>query len=245
MQAPRRSWKERAFYLSYWSEKGDEKEALLGGLMRFLVPQKYFVVRRPGLERLGSQDRAGLVEPGPGSGLHRESRRTKAAAARALRHAAVAARRLSCCAPMRRRRRSRSSSTCRCRGGGGRGRPALRRAHRLPHGPVRPPDAPASSRPWRGARGLTPVEPQGRGRSRRRPAAPRGGIAPPWALAMEAAAVPAALPDALPVGARPGLPDRRLRSVEALAAAARHRRCAGRQAVQSRPGSPGFPGPCC
>src|SRR5208282_5981192 len=25
MQAPRRSWKERAFYLSYWSEKGAEK----------------------------------------------------------------------------------------------------------------------------------------------------------------------------------------------------------------------------
>jgi len=44
MQAPRRSWKERAFYLSYWSEKGAEKEVLLGGLMRFLVPQKYFVV---------------------------------------------------------------------------------------------------------------------------------------------------------------------------------------------------------
>ena len=44
MQEPRRSWKERAFYLSYWSEKGTEKEALLGGLMRFLVPQKYFVI---------------------------------------------------------------------------------------------------------------------------------------------------------------------------------------------------------
>ena len=43
-QKPRRSWKERAFYLSYWSEKGDEKEGLLGGLMRFLVPQKYFVI---------------------------------------------------------------------------------------------------------------------------------------------------------------------------------------------------------
>ena len=44
MQAPRRSWRERAFYLSYWSERGDEKEVLLGGLMRFLVPQKYFVI---------------------------------------------------------------------------------------------------------------------------------------------------------------------------------------------------------
>jgi O-antigen biosynthesis protein len=44
IQEARVSWKERAFYLSYWSEAGDEKEALLGGLMRFLVPQKYFVV---------------------------------------------------------------------------------------------------------------------------------------------------------------------------------------------------------
>ncbi|MDE2229737.1 MAG: glycosyltransferase [Alphaproteobacteria bacterium] len=44
MHTSRRSWRERAFYLSYWSEKGDEKELLLGGLMRFLVPQKYFVI---------------------------------------------------------------------------------------------------------------------------------------------------------------------------------------------------------
>ncbi len=43
-QKPRRSWRERAFYLSYWSEQGAEKEALLGGLMRFLAPQKYFVI---------------------------------------------------------------------------------------------------------------------------------------------------------------------------------------------------------
>jgi len=44
MQEPRRAWKERAFYLSYWSEQGAEKEALLDGLMRFLIPQKYFVI---------------------------------------------------------------------------------------------------------------------------------------------------------------------------------------------------------
>jgi GT2 family glycosyltransferase len=44
LQTPRRSWRERAFYLSYWSEKGEDKEVLLGGLMRFLMPQKYFVV---------------------------------------------------------------------------------------------------------------------------------------------------------------------------------------------------------
>jgi hypothetical protein len=42
-QIPRLDWRERAFYLSYWSERGDEKELLLGGLMRFLTPQKYFI----------------------------------------------------------------------------------------------------------------------------------------------------------------------------------------------------------
>src|SRR5689334_3733863 len=43
-QPPRIAWRERAFYLSYWSERGDEKELLLGALMRFLSPQKYFIV---------------------------------------------------------------------------------------------------------------------------------------------------------------------------------------------------------
>ncbi len=38
------SWRERAFELAFWNEGGIEKEALLGGLMRFLAPQKYFVV---------------------------------------------------------------------------------------------------------------------------------------------------------------------------------------------------------
>ena len=51
MQEPRRSLRERAFYLSYWSEKGDEKEVLLGGLMRFLVPQKYFVILDQGWDQ--------------------------------------------------------------------------------------------------------------------------------------------------------------------------------------------------
>jgi GT2 family glycosyltransferase len=42
------AWTERAFALSYWSERGAEKEALLGGLMEFLLPQKYFVVADTG-----------------------------------------------------------------------------------------------------------------------------------------------------------------------------------------------------
>ena len=48
IQKPRLALRERAFYLSYWSETGDDKEALLGGLMRFLIPQKYFVVADQG-----------------------------------------------------------------------------------------------------------------------------------------------------------------------------------------------------
>jgi GT2 family glycosyltransferase len=47
-QKARIAWRERAFYLSYWSEQGDEKELLLGGLMRFLTPQKYFIVADEG-----------------------------------------------------------------------------------------------------------------------------------------------------------------------------------------------------
>src|SRR5579864_1401248 len=44
LQPARVAWPERAFYLSYWSERGDEKELLLGALMAFLAPQKYFIV---------------------------------------------------------------------------------------------------------------------------------------------------------------------------------------------------------
>ena len=47
-QKARVTWRERAFYLSYWSERGDEKELILGGLMRFLTPQKYFIVADEG-----------------------------------------------------------------------------------------------------------------------------------------------------------------------------------------------------
>jgi O-antigen biosynthesis protein len=47
-QRPRLSFAERAFYLSFWSETGAEKETLLGGLMRFLAPQKYFIMTDQG-----------------------------------------------------------------------------------------------------------------------------------------------------------------------------------------------------
>lgn len=38
------SWRERAFFLSYWTEAGLEKESLLQGLIAFLLPRKYFIV---------------------------------------------------------------------------------------------------------------------------------------------------------------------------------------------------------
>src|SRR5947209_734107 len=47
-QRARIDWPERAFTLSYWDESGAEKEVLLGGLMDFLLPQKYFVVADTG-----------------------------------------------------------------------------------------------------------------------------------------------------------------------------------------------------
>jgi glycosyltransferase involved in cell wall biosynthesis len=43
-QRARICWSARAFHLSYWSDVGIDKEALISGLMDFLVPQKYFVV---------------------------------------------------------------------------------------------------------------------------------------------------------------------------------------------------------
>src|ERR1700720_2399689 len=43
-QRVRIDWPARAFTLSYWNEFAGEKEALLAGLMYFLLPQKYFVV---------------------------------------------------------------------------------------------------------------------------------------------------------------------------------------------------------
>lgn len=47
-QRARIDWKQRAFMLRYWDETGAEKEVLLGGLMDFLLPQKYFVVADTG-----------------------------------------------------------------------------------------------------------------------------------------------------------------------------------------------------
>jgi O-antigen biosynthesis protein len=43
-QRARVGWGARAFDLGYWSDTGTEKEALIGALIDFLVPQKYFVV---------------------------------------------------------------------------------------------------------------------------------------------------------------------------------------------------------
>jgi O-antigen biosynthesis protein len=47
-QKARVSWLDRSFVLRYWDEGEAEKEVLLGGLMDFLLPQKYFVVADTG-----------------------------------------------------------------------------------------------------------------------------------------------------------------------------------------------------
>ncbi len=50
-QTPDVDWVQRAFTLRYWSEAGHEKEALLGALVDFLIPRKYFVAIDPGWNR--------------------------------------------------------------------------------------------------------------------------------------------------------------------------------------------------
>jgi O-antigen biosynthesis protein len=47
-QAPKLSWMERAFYLSYWNESGQEKESLLHSVMDFLLPRKYLIAMDQG-----------------------------------------------------------------------------------------------------------------------------------------------------------------------------------------------------
>lgn len=43
VQTPRVRWLERAFYLAYWNEEGQEKESLLHGVMESLLPRKYLI----------------------------------------------------------------------------------------------------------------------------------------------------------------------------------------------------------
>ncbi|MFQ5665353.1 MAG: glycosyltransferase [Candidatus Binatia bacterium] len=42
-QRPRVRWFKREFFLSYWSETGEEKENLLHAFMEFLIPRKYLI----------------------------------------------------------------------------------------------------------------------------------------------------------------------------------------------------------
>ena len=85
--APGSAGATRAFHLSYWSEAGTEKEALIGGLMEFLVPQKYFVVPDTGWSNWDLKISRGLCSRALGPRLQREPRRRKAAIAGALRDA--------------------------------------------------------------------------------------------------------------------------------------------------------------
>jgi O-antigen biosynthesis protein len=47
-QTVRILWYERAFYLSYWNERGQEKESLLHAVMEFLLPRKYLIAMDQG-----------------------------------------------------------------------------------------------------------------------------------------------------------------------------------------------------
>jgi glycosyltransferase involved in cell wall biosynthesis len=48
---PRIDWLRRAFTVAYWSDAGHEKEALLAGVMEFLIPRKYLIAVDPGWNR--------------------------------------------------------------------------------------------------------------------------------------------------------------------------------------------------
>ena len=48
IQTPRLDWRERSFYLSYWSEGSEEKELVITKLMQFLIPRKYFLMTDEG-----------------------------------------------------------------------------------------------------------------------------------------------------------------------------------------------------
>jgi len=50
-QTPRVDLFSRSYTLSYWSEQGHEKEALLGAVMEFLIPRKYLIAVDPGWNR--------------------------------------------------------------------------------------------------------------------------------------------------------------------------------------------------
>ena len=50
-QPARIDWLARTFTLGYWSEQGHEKEALLAGVMDFLIPRKYLIAVDPGWNR--------------------------------------------------------------------------------------------------------------------------------------------------------------------------------------------------
>jgi glycosyltransferase involved in cell wall biosynthesis len=50
-QSPDVDVADRSYQLRYWSENGHEKEALLGGVMEFLIPRKYLITVDPGWNR--------------------------------------------------------------------------------------------------------------------------------------------------------------------------------------------------
>jgi O-antigen biosynthesis protein len=59
-QPPKVDWLRRELVLGYWSEQGLEKEALLGGVMEFLIPRKYLITVDPGWNRFDLSVHRGL-----------------------------------------------------------------------------------------------------------------------------------------------------------------------------------------
>ena len=231
-QKARLDWRERAFYLSYWSERGDEKELLLGGLLRFLTPQKYFIVTDQGWNdwdlkiARGLWSRAFVLVCTENHGGMKRLLRVRCAM-RLSRLSRLRAARLCGC--------HRGGADPRCAGGGGgdrrasdccraRSSPTARvEFGRLMHGIL---ETVAKSQ------GVSPVAPaSGDGAGGRHAARRLSRRLGDGRLRLEIPALSPALSLALRLGAAAGLSHRRLRPAEALAAAARDRPCARRPAA--------------
>jgi len=63
-QQPRIRWLQRDFLLGYWSERGQEKEELLDGIMRFLLPRKYLIAHDLGWSSWDLEIHCGIVSKG-------------------------------------------------------------------------------------------------------------------------------------------------------------------------------------
>ncbi len=232
---PAPSWRERGFVLSYWSEQGEEKEALLGGVMAAAQAQGYAAVMDSGWGVAGPPSRLARVSSIARSPPRRRRTRITVESSGFYRLRCmpvlerIGARRCpDCCwrstrLPRRRDGRSEPGAVAAIAGAVaacvGVGWQMNRFAGRM--------------------RQLVDRSRRRGGADRSRRARPRTAAdrRPPYRLIGHHLMLKKLLPHLAAyrweaeghLGARPGVPDRRVRADQAVALANRHRRCARRQ----------------